>query len=564
MAYVIIDNNVSNDTYGMRAARLGLIEAHIDEHEQSLSLPAALLAWAQGGYTAWKIVVVNQSAEWGEKEEAFQTVREADGAMYDRYVTIKELLLAAYGTDEEACAVYGIEGEIPAKRDYRISKVHKLVKGHEVQKAKGDPRVLPDAMIDGLNTLVETAETVWYKAINELDDAKDATVQLHGLYDADCIQLRMLYNWCCSMWGNKDTRLIELGFVQRKHHGGGQPAPPTGLKCIEETKEFSWDETHLATSYQLAYREYIKPDPDKKLPALDWEEAYQGADTTVLFDPGVGDWEFKVRARNKHGFGDFSEVISVNFHNGGILPAPTGFGFDDVKQKFSWDALAGALMYQLEISRDDGATWTQVYDDVDTYFDASLQAPGDVLARVRAIDGYMEPGDWSDPPLAVTFKLRTPTTLMYDQYRNQFTWDFIPGADGYEFELDDGSGSGFVQIYSGPNNHFVHALAKGTYKFRARAERDAEQSGWSNEFETVILFAAPTGLHYDSSAHKIKWDKVPGAAQYQLVNETGSVNYIGAKNEFGDMPSEPQKYRVRAGDGTMLVWGEWCAWTMLG
>ena len=54
MSFVINDNNVTRDTYGVRDARLGLIGAHIDDYESELSLPDALLDWAHGAHAAWQ------------------------------------------------------------------------------------------------------------------------------------------------------------------------------------------------------------------------------------------------------------------------------------------------------------------------------------------------------------------------------------------------------------------------------------------------------------------------------------------------------------------------------
>jgi len=554
---LILDNAFTDDTYDMRGDRLSLISANVDTYAAELALPDDLKNWGLGAYAAWESALVTAGIERGQRDTAFETYQRLFDELRDGYIRVKELLWALIEDTEDGTQIaeqYDIIQQTPRTRRTLKVSAEQIKETSDILRAEGDPRVLAEPIIDTLIAKTDAMETAWQTAQTEKKESLAAYDTLAALYNEDAQKLRLVYNYATLSWGKYDPKLFLLGFAPSVvRPGGGQPDAPTGLACDVETKTFSWDVVAEATSYQLAFS------ADRKV----WDEAYAGSETSVVFDPGAGEWKFRVRARDVDGFGDWSGVIVVNF-SGGALPAPTGFGFDNDFQKFFWDSVVGALMYQLEISRDDGATWTQVYDDVDTYFDASLLEPGDALARVRAIDGYMEPGDWSDPPLAVTFRLRTPTMLIYDQYRNQFTWDFIPGADGYEFELDDSGGGGFVQIYSGPNNHFVHALAKGTYKFRAHAERGAEQSGWSNEFETVILFAAPANLHYDSGAHKIKWDKVPGAAQYQLVNEMGSVNYIGAKNEFGDMPSEPQQYRVRAGDGTMLVWGEWSAWTQLG
>ena len=324
------------------------------------------------------------------------------------------------------------------------------------------------------------------KAIDELQDAKESTVELHSLYDADSIQLRMLYNWCCAMWGNKDTRLIELGFVQRKHHGGGQPDAPTGLACDVETKTFSWDETHLATSYQLAYRKYVAPDPEKKLPKLDWEEAYAGADTSVVFDPGAGDWEFKVRARNKHGFGDFSEVITVNF-NGGALAVPTGFKFDEAEQKFFWDKVTDAETYQLEISRDGGQTWIPKYDGVDNKFDGSHLDPGKALARVRAVNPQ-EISEWSGSLLAWIGVPNVPGNLRWhpEEYHGdmfaKIEWDIAGGATNYQLHcINDG------EFFNTGTNTFQYEDimdSPGEHEYKVRAENGY---GWS-EFSPVLVF----------------------------------------------------------------------------
>lgn len=247
------------------------------------------------------------------------------------------------------------------------------------------------------------------------------------------------------------------------------------------------------------------------------------------------------------------------------LPAPTGFTFDEVKQLFVWDFMEAALLYELEISRDNGQTWVQKYKDVDRYFEAGHLDTGKALARVRALDGYQDPGKWT-APLEVKFTLLAPSFVAYSQYKNEFVWDWVPLATRYELEISP-DGAQWSQLYSGPNNHVVKPLEKGDWQVRARAVRDESPevfSDWSKVVPVNIIFVHPAGLIYKSSAKKIEWDKVTGAAQYQLVNESVSVNYIGADNHFDIELMTQEKFRVRAGDGTMQVWGEWSDWTILG
>ena len=73
MSFVIEDNNFTRDNYGVRSTRLSLLKANIDDYSTEFTLEANMLAWAQNAYDAWETAIVNQSAESGEKSEAFQT-----------------------------------------------------------------------------------------------------------------------------------------------------------------------------------------------------------------------------------------------------------------------------------------------------------------------------------------------------------------------------------------------------------------------------------------------------------------------------------------------------------
>jgi len=353
-----------------------------------------------------------------------------------------------------------------------------------------------------------------------------------------------------------DKTLKDYGFTPYGTHHADFHAPKD-FAYDEATKRFTWDKVKDAEGYEVDFRETGA--------SGDWTNMYEGVENfTTKKPPDPGEYDFRVRAIAEDKQGNWSGVISVNFHNGGVLPAPSNFKFDEVKQEFSWDYMELALLYQLEISRDSGQSWTQVYFDVDTYFNAGHLDTGDALARVRALDGYQEPGDWSDPPLEVTFVLLPPAFLAYSQYKNEFICNWVPLATGYEFEILDDPSATWEPLYNGPNNHFVYDLKFGDWKIRVRAWRGQDFSVWTPAIVVNIIFKAPTGLLYDPSALKIKWDKVPGAAQYHLMNESRSVNYIGADNQLDIELLAPENFRVRAGDDTMLVWGQWSAWTMLG
>jgi len=313
MSFVINDNLFSIDSYSHRTARLSLLSSHIERHAEELHLEAAMLEWAVNADEEWRNERLEQTNKQGERDVAFQNSQEADKELHAKIVTIKPLLVARYDRDEEILGIYGIRGRIPRTHGAKVALAYAIVSGHEVRKAEGDPKVLPDSMIAALKSATDKADDAYKDALKKSGEAKEFSKSLRELFDSDSAKLHSLHTWMKVYWGSYDPRYIAVGFVQGRKRRAGYPKPPIGLAYDESAKKFSWDETHLATSYQLAYAKYIPPPPDtgkrKRIRKPDWEEIYEGADNFCVFDPGEGEWQFKVRARNKHGFGKWSEIL---------------------------------------------------------------------------------------------------------------------------------------------------------------------------------------------------------------------------------------------------------------
>ncbi len=315
MSFIINDNLFSKDSYSLRTARLFLLSNHIEEYAAELQLEAAMLEWAVDAYSKWSEKDLPQTVLQGARDEAFQTSPEAAKELQTKLVGIKKLLIGRYDGDEEILGIYGIRGRMPSEHRAKVALAYAIVSGHEDRKAEGDPKVLPDSMIAGLKTAADTADTAYKNAMKQSGEAKEYSKALRELFNADSAKLHSLHTWMKIYWGRFASQYYALGFVPGHKRRAGYPKPPTGLACDIATKTFSWDETHLATSYQLAYAKYVAPPPDtgkrKRIPKPDWEEAYEGADNFCVFDPGDGDWQFKLRARNKHGFGKWSETLVI-------------------------------------------------------------------------------------------------------------------------------------------------------------------------------------------------------------------------------------------------------------
>ncbi len=88
-------------------------------------------------------------------------------------------------------------------------------------------------------------------------------------------------------------------------------SPPQNFAYSLENTDFTWDAVANATSYQI----------EKSLDQVNWEEIYVGSETVFDFtpsDPGFS--YFRCRARNAGGFGDYSNIVTIEYYP--VLPKP--------------------------------------------------------------------------------------------------------------------------------------------------------------------------------------------------------------------------------------------------
>ncbi len=556
---MINNNRFSWDDDSDRAERLELLSANIDTYAVEIGYDGARLAWAQGADVAWEDARATAIVEKGGMHNAFEDFHKFvdESAIY--YSSAKEILLTIIwehgGKPDDFIELYGLKGESPRRYKKLIAHIDAWLKEDALLRPNNDPRVVPQAILDQLSAKRNQMETLYQASYQEKTESDEAFAAKFELFSDDSYQLTILYNIACMIWGNDAPKLQLLGFCPSSEiWTENKPPHPTNFAYDDVAKKFTWDVVEGVDNYEIDYR--------LTGASGDWTQLYKGVDTSTQHKPpDPGEYDFRIRSWADDDSGAWSGVIVVNFSGGALVGVPTGFKFDDAKQLFKWDFMEAALLYELEISRDEGQTWVQKYFDVDTYFDAGHLDTGKALARVRALDGYQDPGDWSDPPLEVVFKLRTPDFLAYGQFKNEFICGFVPNAEGYRFEL--GQVGGTIQVIDIPENHFVRDLGFGDWKARVRAYRGAELSDWAPAIEVHIIFVMPEDFEYNGGAKRIDWDKVAGAKLYQLVNESGTISYIGADKHFDIELTAPEKFRVRAGDDDGN-WGEWSAWTMLG
>lgn len=415
MPYIIPNNNSGRDLPHIRQARLDLIEANIDSLAPELSLPPELLDFCHIAAGRYRSAFIKIEIEWGQKEEAIQTVQEAEDALRERYAILKDLLKVRYPGDDLRVS-YGIMEDIPRPRGQLESKVDKLIENHGIQSAVGDPNVLPDAMIANLQVLRDTMHTAQIGAEREFKEAKDSTKEALEIFEEDTEMLRVLYNWCVAIWGKDSTNMLLMGFVQRYPGSGGGggdvPSVPEGfmLSWLDPTLKLAWMPVEGATSYQLAFSEDG---------GGTWEELYSGAETGFEYEPPSGLRQYRVRARNANGYGEWSVVLEYDIEE----PAPVGSWPDELSGLYAifhdfpspfievgHDLQDGADGYNLKrlvvaIADPDPTEEDMPVDNFaegltpDPYADAEIN-PGDKCAYwMCGVQGGVE-GAWTGPVIA--------------------------------------------------------------------------------------------------------------------------------------------------------------------
>jgi hypothetical protein len=303
---LILDNKFTQDTYAMRGVRLSDLSGNINPFALELGLSQTQIDWATGAFQAFVDAQAKTQLEEGEKSMAQEKYENDYDKSYQKYMRIKELLNALIKDtpqESELERAYGIKGTSPQTYNSLCTKIETLSDENDILVAAGDTRVAPASAVDELKEfkadLVKAAQRVGVER-KESAQAYDA---LHALFQEDTQQMRIIYQIATLVWGTRSPNLLSIGFAPAKPHpGGGQPDAPASFKynVADNVLSFSWVAAENATSYQLVYS------ADNEV----WEELYAGDLLTFDYEQPIGKRWYKVRARNTHGFGNFSDTVS--------------------------------------------------------------------------------------------------------------------------------------------------------------------------------------------------------------------------------------------------------------
>ncbi len=314
---IILANDFTQDTLGRRGVRLMEIQNTIASLQPSLNVSPELFNWATNCYDNYTALRTTASAELGEKEGATTELDMKEKIMRETYTDIRGIVLARYKDYPQHLDDFNLDLEFPDKTEARMAKVLNVVKISERHMAAGVPCVLPPEMQDRLRNVVADVRDAYEQKDTEKFESKHATRALWDLFDADSARLAELLNWAKVMWGRYDLRFELIGMVPMKQGSGGGggdlPAVPEGfeLKWLDPFLKLSWNPVEGATSYQLAF----SADGGDT-----WEELYSGPELGFEYEPPAGLRQYRVRARNANGYGDWSVTLEYDIEE----PAPVG------------------------------------------------------------------------------------------------------------------------------------------------------------------------------------------------------------------------------------------------
>ena len=263
-------------------------------------------------------------------------------------------------------------------------------------------------------------------------------------------------------------------------------------------------------------------------------------------------------------------------------PSVTGGNDSQGRPTLKWDKVAGAAKYEVYRSYSQNGNYSKYSTQTSTgYTNSSYLTSGSTYYyKVRALDANGTAGPWSDV-VAVTCRLGLTAPSVTGgndaQGRPTLKWDKVAGAAKYEVYRARSLNGDYIKYstVTGTSYTNISYIENGnTYYYKVRAlKSDGTAGAWSS-IVSVTYRAASTGTlsapsvtgGNDSQGRPtLKWDKVAGAAKYEVYRaRSRSGEYIKYSTVTGTSYTNisyiengnTYYYKVRAlgSDGTAGAW----------
>lgn len=217
-----------------------------------------------------------------------------------------------------------------------------------------------------------------------------------------------------------------------------------------------------------------------------------------------------------------------------VKAAPTDEGI-----KVSWNAVQGAVYYEIDITSDRGVENKNVYDVFTLY---KPTKSGNYSFKVRAVRGSEYSAWCTAVSVAYTDPnaLTVPTRLTAIQVKDSIyvSWDTVRVADKYTLFVSDDKDWNKEYSCKTPGMKLYDLTHGVKYTLKVKAHKGNEATDWSDTVSCVYndpyVLTVPTRLTAKQvrDSIKVSWDSVKNADRYRLYvyNYYTGTNYYYCKN----------------------------------
>lgn len=306
-----LDNSFVSDTIAIRLARLQSIQSnHTNVETWCGTVPNDISQWMAVCYTEYSSIVGSAEVENLGAQAATALLREKRTALRKELLTAKQYIQSFFASDDVHRKAYGLENEMPSKADELRTVAGTVLQVHADHVTANITHRMPDALATRLQTAHTDLTDAQDTHSKENAEKRQARAAEQDRFDSDTRMLRKLLALWHAAIGDTDERIAFIGMVNVQTGGNsGQPGAPVltfnnDAKTLTITPDANRPE---ATSYNVQYRTTV--------PNADWNDFTTGATTTVpLTDERITTgtaYQFRARARNANGYGEWSSTINV-------------------------------------------------------------------------------------------------------------------------------------------------------------------------------------------------------------------------------------------------------------
>ena len=261
-------------------------------------------------------------------------------------------------------------------------------------------------------------------------------------------------------------------------------------------------------------------------------------------------------------------------------PSVTGGNDSQGRPTLKWNAVTGAAKYEVYRARSKDGDYIKYSTQTSTGYtnSAYLTSGSTYYYKVRALDANGTAGPWSDV-VAVTCRLglTAPTVTGGNdaQGRPTLTWKAVTGAAKYEVYRARSRSGEYIKYSTVTGTSYTNTsyIENGnTYYYKVRAlDANGTAGPWSDVVAVTcrLGLTAPTvtGGNDSQGRPTLKWDKVAGAAKYEVYrsySQNGNYSKYSTQTSTGYTNSSyltsgsTYYYKVRALDanGTAGPWSD--------